>query len=408
MNALGISENKQLIVCVLATIGVFVFDLLMPLGVAAAVPYLAIVLLSIGVRVRRAAYSAAVLCSVLVILGWTLSPNGGESWKVMMNRLLALLAVWSVAVLCTKIKRQATDFECQLDAIDKSQMVIEFELDGTITKANSNFLQAMGYSLEEVLGKHHSMFVQPELRESDEYRAFWQKLNRGEYVSAELKRLGKDGKEVWIQASYNPILDLNGKPCKIVKYSSDVTDRVSIGLALEATTNDLAEQTAYANSLAAEADAANQSKSEFLANMSHEIRTPMTAILGFTDILLGNVVEPENIDCARTVKENGEYLLNLINDILDLSKIEAGKIEVEQLECSPHGIIADVASLMRVRAKAKGLPLNVQFYGPILQKRESNSHRPMSQWKPWLKMCCLRPPCWKQKTHHRAVPLIVC
>jgi len=139
--------------------------------------------------------------------------------------------------------------------------------------------------------------------------------------------------------------------------------------------NILADQTAYANSMAAEAEEANQSKSEFLANMSHEIRTPMTAILGFNDILLDNATEPDDIDAARTVKENGEYLLNLINEILDLSKIEAGKLEVEQLECSPHGIIADVASLMRVRAKAKGLPLNVQFEGPIPKTIQSDPTR---------------------------------
>jgi signal transduction histidine kinase/CheY-like chemotaxis protein len=151
---------------------------------------------------------------------------------------------------------------------------------------------------------------------------------------------------------------LKGNPSKVVKYSIDVTKRVLIDLALKQAQTELTQSKEAA-------ELANIAKSEFLANMSHEIRTPMTAILGFTDILLGNVAKSENIDSARTVKENGEYLLNLINDILDLSKIESGKIEVEQIASYPHQIIADVVSLMRVRAKAKGLPLDVQYDGPV-------------------------------------------
>ena len=99
--------------------------------------------------------------------------------------------------------------------------------------------------------------------------------------------------------------------------------------------------------------------------MSHEIRTPMTAILGFNEILLENVSAPEDIDAARTIKENGEYLIDIINDILDLSKVEAGKLEVEQVKCSPHEIIAEVVSLMGVRASSKGLPLKVRFDGAV-------------------------------------------
>ena len=121
--------------------------------------------------------------------------------------------------------------------------------------------------------------------------------------------------------------------------------------------------------------AADRSKSEFLANMSHEIRTPMTAILGFTDLLLEKVEEKESVEAVRTVKHNGEYLMNLINDILDLSKIEAGKIEKEEIDCSVLEVVSDVVSLMRVRAAAKGFPLDVRFDGPIPEKIQSDPTR---------------------------------
>ena len=96
-------------------------------------------------------------------------------------------------------------------------------MDGTIVTANENFLNAMGYSLAEIQGKHHSIFVDPAERESAGYREFWAQLNRGEFQAAEYKRIGKGGKEVWIQASYNPILDDNGKPVKVIKFATDIT-----------------------------------------------------------------------------------------------------------------------------------------------------------------------------------------
>src|SRR5215469_16401629 len=99
-------------------------------------------------------------------------------------------------------------------AISRSQAVIEFRLDGTIVTANENFLNAMGYSLAEIQGKHHGIFVDPVERESDRYREFWARLNRGEFQAAEYKRLGKGGRQIWIQASYNPIFDKAGKPVK--------------------------------------------------------------------------------------------------------------------------------------------------------------------------------------------------
>jgi methyl-accepting chemotaxis protein len=120
-------------------------------------------------------------------------------------------------------KLRDADVQGQIDAIGKSQAVIHFKLDGTILTANENFLQTLGYRLDEIQGRHHSMFVEDKERQSAAYRAFWEALNRGEFQAAQYKRLGKNGKEIWIQASYNPILDQSGKPFKVVKYATDIT-----------------------------------------------------------------------------------------------------------------------------------------------------------------------------------------
>jgi len=122
-------------------------------------------------------------------------------------------------------KNMLMDLQGQVAAIGKSQAVIEFNLDGTIITANENFCKTLGYTLDEIKGKHHSMFAEPSYAACGEYRAFWEKLNRGEFDSGQYKRIGKGGKEVWIQASYNPIMDLNGKPFKVVKYATDITEQ---------------------------------------------------------------------------------------------------------------------------------------------------------------------------------------
>ncbi|HEY4374831.1 MAG TPA: methyl-accepting chemotaxis protein [Burkholderiales bacterium] len=133
----------------------------------------------------------------------------------------------------TESKLREADFSGQLAAIGKAQAVIEFNTDGKILTANDNFLGAIGYTLEEIRGRHHSMFVEATYRESAEYRAFWDKLGRGEYDAGQYKRIGKGGREIWIQASYNPIFDPNGKPYKVVKYATDVTAQVLAARALE-------------------------------------------------------------------------------------------------------------------------------------------------------------------------------
>jgi len=134
----------------------------------------------------------------------------------------------------TAQKLQRADFEGQLAAIDKAQAVISFGLDGVVIDANENFCGALGYRRDEIVGQHHRMFVDPTDAASPAYTAFWAKLGRGEFDAGEYKRIGKNGKEIFIQASYNPIFDASGRPFKVVKYATDVTEQVRAKQRLEA------------------------------------------------------------------------------------------------------------------------------------------------------------------------------
>jgi methyl-accepting chemotaxis protein len=157
--------------------------------------------------------------------------DGSEIWiQASYNPILdksgKVLKIVKYATDITERTLQSADFKGQIEAINRSQAVISFELDGTIIEANENFLGAVGYSLTEVTGKHHRLFVEPSFAESNEYKIFWESLGRGEYQAAEYKRIAKGGREIWIQASYNPIFDPSGKPFKVVKYATDITQQV--------------------------------------------------------------------------------------------------------------------------------------------------------------------------------------
>ena len=137
-----------------------------------------------------------------------------------------VVKVVKVATDITQEKLKNAEFEGKLNAISRVQAMIEFTPTGEIITANENFLATLGYRLDEIRGKQHSLFVEPAYARSSEYQDFWRKLNGGEFVAAEFKRIGKAGNEVWIQASYNPIFDMNNKVMKVVKFATDVTERV--------------------------------------------------------------------------------------------------------------------------------------------------------------------------------------
>jgi methyl-accepting chemotaxis protein len=181
------------------------------------------------------------------------------------------IGVVKFATDVTAQKLKTADLAGQIAAIGKSQAVIEFNLDGTIMDANDNFLHALGYALPEIKGRHHGMFVEPSERDGAAYREFWAKLNRGEYQAGEYKRIGKGGREVYIQASYNPILDLNGKPFKVVKYASDVTRQVLVRMGNERVRNMM-------ETVAAGAEELNTSVREISEAMTKSRETAIGAV----------------------------------------------------------------------------------------------------------------------------------
>jgi methyl-accepting chemotaxis protein len=160
-----------------------------------------------------------------------LGKNGKEVWiQASYNPVLGrggrVVKVVKVATEVTAQKLQSAENEGKLTALSRAQAVIEFSTDGNVLAANENFLKALGYELGEIKGRHHRMFVDPAYAQSAEYGQFWQRLGRGEFIADEFCRIAKGGKEVWINASYNPIFDMDGRVFKVVKFATDVTERV--------------------------------------------------------------------------------------------------------------------------------------------------------------------------------------
>ncbi|WP_430397836.1 methyl-accepting chemotaxis protein [Ferrovibrio sp.] len=236
--------------------------------------------------------------------------------------------VVKIAADITEQKQRAADFEGQLAAIRKSQGMISFTLDGIVLDANEAFLAVLGYSLDEVRGKHHRLFVEPEYAESQAYRDFWAKLHRGAYDAGQYRRVGKGGREVWIQASYNPILDASGRPYKVVKFATDITAQVrSAQLMRKAVDKVIAA--ARANDLTQRID---------IAELNGDIRELCQGI---------NELLDSTSDVIRALKVASEAIATSTDEISAGSRDMASRTEsqaasIEQTAAAMHQITATV------------------------------------------------------------------
>lgn len=286
-----------------------------------------------------------------------------------------VLKVVKFASDITARKQALAEFEGQIAAISQSQAVIHFGLDGIITDANENFLKTLGYTLEEIKGRHHSIFVSEQERNSAEYLAFWTSLRAGEFQQAEYRRLGKGGTEVWIQATYTPILDASGKPFKVVKFATDVTEAVrlrqhrqrvqqEIARKLDSITLDLSQTNGDAASASAAADqtASNvqsvAAAAEELATSVEEIRRQVHQSTTLAQTAARESARTNSIvsglsDAAQRIGD----VVSLINSIADQTNLLALNATIEAARAGEAGrgfsvVAQEVKSLAAQTSKA--------------------------------------------------------
>jgi len=256
----------------------------------------------------------------------------------------------------TERKRQEVKMKQTIDnlfeienALDESSIVAITDRAGVITYVNDKFCEISKYSREDLLGKTHRI-INSGFHPKSFFKQMWDTIGEGNIWRGEVKNRAKDGTEYWMNTTIVPFLDDNKKPRQYISIRSDITSRVKAE-------KELAERTEQLAKMHDEAVNANKVKSQFLANMSHELRTPLNAIIGYSEMLreeaeeLGNPVLAKDL---QKISKAGSHLLALINDILDISKIEAGKMELHYESCSLPELMQDVVATMRPLIEEKG------------------------------------------------------
>lgn len=252
------------------------------------------------------------------------------------------------------ISRDITDRKRTEENLRKFSRVVEqspatvliTNVKGIIQYVNPKFVQLTGYSAEEVLGKNPRILNARELP-SQRYKELWETIAAGREWHGELCNKKKNGEIYWERASISPVRNSRGEITHFVAVKEDITEYKR-----------MVEELKNAKRAA---ETANQAKSEFLANMSHEIRTPMNAILGFTEILEGTIQNEQQRQYLLTISASGKSLLRLINDILDLSKIEAGKLELEYTDLDPRPVFKEIEQIFSKMITEKGLTLVIDI-----------------------------------------------
>ncbi|MCA9472443.1 MAG: methyl-accepting chemotaxis protein [Nitrospirales bacterium] len=306
------------------------------------------------------------------------------SYNPMFDEYGKLYKVVKFATDITEFKKLNEEYEARNTAVGNGNAVIDFSMDGTILDANKNFLNTMGYTLDEVKGKHHRMFAEPAYAAGPEYAAFWAKLNRGEFDAGVYKRFGKGGKEVWLQASYNPIVDSTGKPIKVVKFATDVTEAKQVEIQAARVSNMM--ENAPVNVLFADKDLriryANPASLKTLKTLEQYLPCKVDDLVGQSiDIFHKNpshqrnfLSDPKNLPHQANIQVGPEMLSLLVSAIHDhagnyLGPMVTWEVITEKLKTETE--MARVNSMMEnapINVMCADLDLKIQYMNPASRK----------------------------------------
>ena len=284
-------------------------------------------------------------------------------WSLGMARTRALKLALSMTSDLTGAKNVAEvslrEAEALRATLDMHNIVSVADAMGRITYANNSFCRISGYTLAELIGQNHRI-VNSGMHSEAFWTNVWKTISGGSPWHGEICNRAKDGSLYWMDSIIAPFKGTDGKIEKYVSIRTEITKR-------KTAESQLLLNNAELKQARSDAETANRAKSEFLANMSHEIRTPLTAILGFTDLLYedGNMALAQRMHTIDTIKNAGTHLLTVINDILDLSKIEADMMTIERIDTPLVSVLREVESLIRPRAAGKGVTLNAVLMSPV-------------------------------------------